>query len=149
MFLQDIQEYKLQDIDDVDIKSLTKRIKYRQNLIKDLRERFRSEYLGTLTQRAQKRQPRISFNWLILGRDGEVRLDRVQTSINELLRPIQRIYPLEIATSNGPQYLKSIKSMDHSEESDQFNDTTILEHTPIFSKSGRRLKVLSPERLNL
>ncbi|GFR23961.1 hypothetical protein TNCT_321881 [Trichonephila clavata] len=31
--------------------------------------------------------------------------------------------------------------MDHSEESDEFNDTAILEHTPKFSKSGRRLKV--------
>ncbi|GFU84233.1 hypothetical protein TNCV_2209061 [Trichonephila clavipes] len=69
---------------------------------------------------------------LILGRDGEVRLVRVQTSTNELLCPIQRIYPLEIATSDGPQYLKSIKSMDHSEESDQFNDLAILEHTPKF-----------------
>ncbi|GFX60162.1 integrase catalytic domain-containing protein [Trichonephila clavipes] len=39
MFLQDIQEYKLQDIDALDSKSLTKRIKNRQNLIKDLRER--------------------------------------------------------------------------------------------------------------
>ncbi|GFT29496.1 DUF5641 domain-containing protein [Trichonephila clavipes] len=164
------------DIDAVDSKFLTKRIKYRQNLIKDLKERFRSEYLGTLTQRVQKRQPRIKISiggivlveadnkkridWplgrisqLILGRDGEVRLVRVQTSTNELLRPIQRKYPLEVATSDGPQYLKSIKSMDHSEESDQFNDTAILEHTTKFSKSGRRLNVLSlslsPERLNL
>ncbi|GFT12753.1 integrase catalytic domain-containing protein [Trichonephila clavipes] len=197
MFLQDIQEYKLQDIDAVDSKSHTKRIKYRQNLIKDLRERFRSEFLGTLMQQVQKRQPRIKvsiwdivlvgadnkkhINWplgfisqLILGR-GEVRLVRVQTLTNELLRPIQRLYPLEIATSraslpytaglqwywartrdkashdpmpiplgyrgqiatsDGPQYLKSIKSMDHSKESDQFNDTAILKHTPKFSKSG-------------
>ncbi|GFS87171.1 integrase catalytic domain-containing protein [Trichonephila clavipes] len=124
MFLQDIQQYKLQDIDAVDSKSLTKRIKYRHTLIKDLRERFRSEYLGTLTQRVQKRQPRVKvsngdivlvatdnkkrIDWplghisqLILGRDGEVRLVRVQTSTNELLRPIQRIYSLEIATLNG------------------------------------------------
>ncbi|GFV27762.1 uncharacterized protein TNCV_4169841 [Trichonephila clavipes] len=146
MFGQDIQEYKLQDIDAVDSKSLTKRMKYRQNLIKDLRERFRSEYLGTLTQRVQKRQPKIKvsigdivlvgadnknrIDWqlgrisqLVIGRDGEVRLIRVQTSTNELFRPIQRIFPLEIATSDSPQYLKGIKSMDHSEESDQFNDT--------------------------
>ncbi|GFX71488.1 DUF5641 domain-containing protein [Trichonephila clavipes] len=100
MLIQDIQEYKLQDIDAVDSKSLTKRIKYRQNLIKDLRERFRSEYLSTLTQRVQKRQPRIKvsigdivlvgadnkkrIDWplgrisqLILGRDGEVCLVRL------------------------------------------------------------------------
>ncbi|GFX30958.1 uncharacterized protein TNCV_784421 [Trichonephila clavipes] len=89
----------------------------------------------------------LDFTWkknqLILGRDGEVHLVRVQTSNNELFRLIQRIYPLEIGTSDGPQYLKSIKSMDHSGESDQFNDTAILEHSPKFSRSGRRLKVLS------
>ncbi|GFU50395.1 uncharacterized protein TNCV_1827981 [Trichonephila clavipes] len=62
MFLQDIQQYKLQDIDAVDSKSLTKRIKYRHTLIKDLRERFRSEYLGTHTQRVQKRQPRVKVS---------------------------------------------------------------------------------------
>ncbi|GFY23104.1 hypothetical protein TNCV_3763441 [Trichonephila clavipes] len=68
--------------------------------------------------------------------DGEVRLVRVQTSTNELLHLIQRIYPLEIATSDGPQYLKSIKSIDHYEKSDQLNDTSILEHTPKFN-AGR------------
>ncbi|GFW02574.1 uncharacterized protein TNCV_2455891 [Trichonephila clavipes] len=73
-------------------------------------------------------RPLGCISHLIIGRDGEVGLVRVQTSTNELLRPIQRIHPLEIATSYGPQYLKSMKSMD---QSDQFNDTTILEHTKI------------------
>ncbi|GFV07573.1 DUF5641 domain-containing protein [Trichonephila clavipes] len=140
MFLQDIQEYKLQDIDAVDRK--------RQPIIK--------VSIGDIVLVGADNKKRIDWplgriSQLILGRDGEVRLVRVQTSTNELLRPIQRIYPLETATSDGPQYLKSIKSMEDSEESDQFNDTAILEHTPKFNKSGRRLKVLSlsPERLNL
>ncbi|GFW79508.1 g patch domain-containing protein 8 [Trichonephila clavipes] len=135
MFLQDIQEYKLQDIDAVIKRQPRIKVSIGDIVLVGVDNKKRIDWpLGHISQ-------------LILGRDGEVRLVRVQTLTNELLRPVQRIYPLEIATSDGPQYLKSIKSMDHSEESDQFNDTAILEHTLKFSKFGKGLKVL--ERLNL
>ncbi|KAG8172349.1 hypothetical protein JTE90_003520, partial [Oedothorax gibbosus] len=41
MFLQDIQEWRTPDLDSVDQKSLNRRVKYRQALQKDLRNRFR------------------------------------------------------------------------------------------------------------
>ncbi|GFT65033.1 DUF5641 domain-containing protein [Trichonephila clavipes] len=52
---------------------------------------------------------------IIPGKDGQVRLVRVQTSQQEFLRPIQSIYPLEISSSDNvyapmiPDDLKKIK----------------------------------------
>ncbi|GBM09543.1 hypothetical protein AVEN_100449-1 [Araneus ventricosus] len=47
-FLQDIKEGSTPDIDAIEHKSLNRRLQYRQNLQKDLRNRFRNEYLGLL-----------------------------------------------------------------------------------------------------
>ncbi|GBM03701.1 hypothetical protein AVEN_134927-1 [Araneus ventricosus] len=45
-FLQDFRQIGVPDLDQVDEVVLNKRIKYRQQLITDIRKRFRSEYLG-------------------------------------------------------------------------------------------------------
>ncbi|GBM79097.1 hypothetical protein AVEN_177413-1 [Araneus ventricosus] len=42
-FLQDIKEWSTPDLDAIDHNSLNRRMKYRQNLQKDLRNRFRNE----------------------------------------------------------------------------------------------------------
>ncbi|GFY79063.1 DUF5641 domain-containing protein [Trichonephila inaurata madagascariensis] len=82
---------------------------------------------------------------IIPGKDGQVRLVRVQTSQQEFLRPIQRIYPLEISSSDNlsapmiPDDLK--KSNDISKTLDCTSGSEVK-----FSRS-RRIKV--PERLNL
>ncbi|XP_055924398.1 uncharacterized protein LOC129956503 [Argiope bruennichi] len=46
MFIQDVHECNLPDIDAVEQNSVSNRFKYRQAVLKDLRNRFRSEYLG-------------------------------------------------------------------------------------------------------
>ncbi|XP_054713434.1 uncharacterized protein LOC129222896 [Uloborus diversus] len=121
LFLQDIKETGMPDCDAADHKRLNKRIKYRLALQKGLRKRFKSEYLGSLIQRPkeQKRsaisvedvvligsdnQKRI--NWplgrvigIIPGRERIKRLVKLKTAREEILRPIQRLYPLEI--TNG------------------------------------------------
>ncbi|GBN33440.1 hypothetical protein AVEN_171049-1 [Araneus ventricosus] len=51
MFIQGISEWTVPDLDVSDYNSLSKRIKYRQTVQKDLRHRFRSEYFGQLVQR--------------------------------------------------------------------------------------------------
>nr|XP_042907172.1 uncharacterized protein LOC107438580 [Parasteatoda tepidariorum] len=50
MFLQEVREVGLPDLDLLDSKSLNKRFAYRQRLRQDLTKRFRSEYLGQLRQ---------------------------------------------------------------------------------------------------
>ncbi|GBO46990.1 hypothetical protein AVEN_154626-1 [Araneus ventricosus] len=57
-FLQDIKEWSTLDIDAIDHKSLNRRIKYRQNLQKDFRNRFRNEYLELLVQGTKCRETR-------------------------------------------------------------------------------------------
>lgn len=50
MFLQDIREVGVPDLDNIESNQLTKRRRYRQKLQEDLRCRFRSEYLEQLSR---------------------------------------------------------------------------------------------------
>ncbi|KAJ8977402.1 hypothetical protein NQ317_003183 [Molorchus minor] len=117
MFLQDLVENGIPDCDAVDRASLCRRIRYKQKTREHLRNRFRSEYLGQLKLIGGKRplgqvslgdvvlignDNKKRLTWpldriveLIPGKDGTVRLVRVDTAKGQLLRPLQRIYPLE------------------------------------------------------
>ncbi|GFY63176.1 integrase catalytic domain-containing protein [Trichonephila inaurata madagascariensis] len=88
-------------------------------LCRKLRKRFRIEYLGQLreqTQRHRKSRPLTVGEvvvvenslknltlWslarviqLIPGKDGHIRVARVKTETGELVRPVQRLYNLEL-----------------------------------------------------
>lgn len=54
MFLQEIKEIGVLDLDHIESKRLEKRFAYRQRIKDDLRRRFRSEYLGALIQKDHK-----------------------------------------------------------------------------------------------
>ncbi|GLV61282.1 hypothetical protein CBL_21104, partial [Carabus blaptoides fortunei] len=117
MFLGDIQEIGVPDCDNIDAIDLNKRRPYQQKLKEILRRCIRNEYLGQLRQiSGKKTQQQIAvgdvvmvgndskkrMDWslgrieeLLPGRDGEVRLVRVNTTKGQLFRPIQRIYVLE------------------------------------------------------
>ncbi|GBM79844.1 hypothetical protein AVEN_136501-1 [Araneus ventricosus] len=119
MFIQDNREWALPDLYVADLNSLNKRIKYRQAAPKDLRDRFRSEYLDQLVQRRICKEFRpISVTDIVLlgsgnfkiihwplgkiiellpGKDKEIRLVRVKTVTFFFLWPVQRIDPLEVA----------------------------------------------------
>ncbi|XP_035205640.1 uncharacterized protein LOC118180683 [Stegodyphus dumicola] len=119
MFLTDRSNLDVTDIDTVDTNHLRKRIRFRAKLMEDLRVRFRKEYLlGLLIQQRQQNShfPNIRvndvvligddikrLNWplarvteLIPGKDGKGRTVRLRTQINNLVRPKQRVFPLEI-----------------------------------------------------
>ncbi|GFT72514.1 DUF5641 domain-containing protein [Trichonephila clavipes] len=123
MFLKETSSCDVTDIDSVDSSHLRKRIRYRAKLLRDLRSRFRRQYLSQLIQRHKqnkdKREPRVGdivlvgneskqrINWplaviveLVPGRDGNVRTVKVKIQTGVFLIPIQRIFPLEI-DSNG------------------------------------------------
>ena len=88
MFLKDIHEYSLPDVDAVEEKSFTRRLKYRQSLQKDLRKRFRSEYLGLLIQRpiARRNQLIVSVdNIVLVGAGNNKRIHRTLRRVNELV----------------------------------------------------------------
>ncbi|GBM08053.1 hypothetical protein AVEN_150474-1 [Araneus ventricosus] len=165
-FLQDIKEWSTPGIDAIDHNSLNRRIKYRQNLQKDLRNRFRNEYLGLLVQRTKCRDTRKlavgdvvlvgadnckRINWplgrvtdIIPGKDEIVRLVKIQTSHSKLLRPVQRVYPLEI--SSVSDFLPPMR-VNHTVGIDSDDKETFTECERKVSRSGREIKV--PEKLDL
>ncbi|GFY19649.1 integrase catalytic domain-containing protein [Trichonephila clavipes] len=119
MFLQEIPEVGVPDLDHIDKINLTRRLWYRQTLREELRKRFRGEYLGNLMlkQTNEKSSYELKVGDIVLienedkkrafwplgrivklypGKDNYARLVKVKTSNGEVLRPIQLLYPLEI-----------------------------------------------------
>ncbi|XP_018577969.1 uncharacterized protein LOC108916245 [Anoplophora glabripennis] len=117
MFLRDLVESGLPDYDEVDRASLTKRLRYKQQLRHDLRLRFRNKYFGQLHLHYTGRDcrpitlgevvlvgddNRKRLDWplgrvvkLLPGKDGKIRLVRLHTARGQILRPTHRLYPLE------------------------------------------------------
>jgi hypothetical protein len=117
MFLLDLKGVGLVDCDAVDSGRLNRWARYRQKVKESLQQRFKKEYLGQLVLTAKKKGHKLQpqevvlhrvekskrIDWplavveeLIPGRDGEVRLVKLRTASGVLLRPIQRVYPLEM-----------------------------------------------------
>ncbi|GBN35216.1 hypothetical protein AVEN_2893-1 [Araneus ventricosus] len=125
MFVQDIKTLGVPECNAVDHFNLNKRAKYRLILQKKLRKRFRAEYLGAFLQRPEnKRTAKIAvrdvfligadnikhINWalgkvieIVPGREGVTRLVKLQTARDELIRPIERLYPLDSRCGTDPQ----------------------------------------------
>ncbi|GFU96891.1 DUF5641 domain-containing protein [Trichonephila clavipes] len=129
MFLIENRCSDTTDIDELNSRDLRKRMKYRIKLLSDLRLRFKKEYLSELIQKQNDnrvREPRIGemvsigndnkkrLFWpiakiieLIPGRDGEIRTVRLKTQHGTVIRPVQRIFPLEVqAIANSDKELK-------------------------------------------
>ncbi|GFY60971.1 integrase catalytic domain-containing protein [Trichonephila inaurata madagascariensis] len=119
MFLQEIETSDATDIDCLDHQEINKRIRHVQTIREQLRKRFRIEYLDQLreqTQHHRKSRPltvgevvvlenslKNRTLWslariiqLIPGKHGHVRVARVKTETGELVRPVQRLYNLEL-----------------------------------------------------
>ncbi|XP_072389367.1 uncharacterized protein [Diabrotica undecimpunctata] len=120
MFLRDQVDCGLPDCDAIDNASLCRKVRRVQTLREEHRKRFRLEYLGQLKLVcANKTHRQIALNEIVLvgndgskrldwpmgrvvelfpGKDGSVRLCKVKTAKGYLLRPVQRLYPLECCT---------------------------------------------------
>ncbi|XP_008487204.1 uncharacterized protein LOC103523973, partial [Diaphorina citri] len=118
MFLNEIQEVGVPEWELIQPTDLRKRYVHRQELVKGLRERFRTEYLGQLqlfSNKASGLSIKVGdvvligddnvkrIDWpvglvieLIKGRDMAVRVVRVRTINGVVTRSVQRIYPLEL-----------------------------------------------------
>ncbi|GFX79547.1 integrase catalytic domain-containing protein [Trichonephila clavipes] len=145
MFLQDIREVGVPELDQIDENKLNKRLVYRNRIQNDLRKRFRVEYLGQLREtRNIKRESTLSegdialvgddhtkrLNWnlgkilkLYPGKDKKVRVAQVKTKFGSFLRPVQKLYLLEVMEKN--------KSSVHPTNSPLFSDANEGNHLPI------------------
>ena len=168
MFLMDLREVGLPDCEAVDSARLTRRAKYRQEVKERLRDRFRKEYLGQLrliaARISQELLPRElvligadnikSGDWplavveeLIHGRDWKVRLVKLRTASGNALRPVQRVYPLEIYEEGVPIQTAASVMAEHEKEltpsprEKEYGGPNMVE---VFARGGRRVK--SPPR---
>jgi len=82
---------------------------------------------------------------LIPGRDGTVRVARVKTQHGTLLRPLQRLYPLEVSSSEADDIVDKAERPVGAELREQpvhkHYDTDVTDVT----RSGRR--VIRPKKL--
>lgn len=92
MFIQPLTDNNVQDLDQIDRKSLNLRAKYCQKLRDDFRQRFRNEYMSNLIQGGKR--PKVIP--LAIGDDGHSRVAKIKTARGFLVRPLQRLFPLEI-----------------------------------------------------
>ncbi|GFX67684.1 integrase catalytic domain-containing protein [Trichonephila clavipes] len=131
MFLQEIKENGVPDLDLIDSQRMNRRFLYRQRIRQELRKRFRLEYLGQLKSFSKSRKEDVikekdivligdtnskRIYWplakvikLIPGRDRRVRVVEVSTSSGSFLRPIQRLYPLEVSGTDISDLPEQIK----------------------------------------
>ncbi|KAI5727986.1 hypothetical protein M8J77_009660 [Diaphorina citri] len=124
MFLQDIIENGVPEYDLIQDTDLGKRFKYRQELVQELRKKFRDEYLGQLQPLSVKRVDKPlqvgeivligddnikRVNWptgiiteIVEGKDGHARVVKLRTAEGTLTRPVQRIFRLELLSEPRP-----------------------------------------------
>ncbi|XP_011859693.1 PREDICTED: uncharacterized protein LOC105557134 [Vollenhovia emeryi] len=184
LFLQEIREVGLPECDFVDGERLRGRFRYRQFLKEELRKRFRVEYLGQLKYAScrrsfEHRQIKVGdvvlvgdecnkrIEWplgrvleLFPGKDGVVRVVRLRTARGLLVRPVQKLYHLEVDTDMEQEELNKIydkrinsKSTNRNIRSDkqiQVSDVVKLSGesmppVPYTTRSGRTVRC--PERL--
>ncbi|GFT16907.1 DUF5641 domain-containing protein [Trichonephila clavipes] len=62
MFMQDVHECNLTDLDTTEENYFCNSLKYRQAVLKDLRKRLRSEYLGAFVQRRNEKSRNITVS---------------------------------------------------------------------------------------
>ncbi|GFX09213.1 integrase catalytic domain-containing protein [Trichonephila clavipes] len=124
MFLREIPESGVPNIDTVDREKLSKRAKYLQKMRQQLRPKFQIEYLGQLRQQSIKnyKDNPLSMGEIVLlednskkraywslarvlklipGCDGHIRLALIKTEHSEFLRPVQRLFRLELDNPVG------------------------------------------------
>ncbi|CAB0005219.1 unnamed protein product [Nesidiocoris tenuis] len=184
MFLNDVDEVGTADMDLIESTDLRKRHEYRQKLKQALCQRFRNEYLGQLklfANRSKRQNLSVGdmvlvgsdnskrLDWplgrvtdLIAGTDGHVRVARIRTAHGALVRPLQRLFPLELDVKIcdegvGAQLRNSflhsspeVEPMDLDEEPCSALETAYPEpssKSPAVSRSGRLVK--KPEKLDL
>ncbi|GFX42835.1 putative RNA-directed DNA polymerase from transposon X-element [Trichonephila clavipes] len=154
------------DLDLSEFSKFQKRIRYRRKLIHDFRSRFRKEYLGQLRQK-RPGKPGHDFKvgdvvmieepskkrvyWplgkvisLLPGRDGKVRTLKLKCKNSELIRPIQRVYPLEVPFINN-EIVKIDGVPTSSVNEDKLTSNAVIKNK--VTRSGRLVKI--PERLGL
>ncbi|UYV60209.1 hypothetical protein LAZ67_1000406 [Cordylochernes scorpioides] len=131
MFLQEQTDVEFPECQNMGSNPTTQKLRYLSKLREELKSRFRKEYLSLLVQRIRRiYNPKLQAGDVVLvgmdnkkrnfwplavieeilfGRDGVNRLVKVKTAVGTFLRPIQKIYPLEISSTAASSRLLNDK----------------------------------------
>ncbi|GFQ76783.1 DUF5641 domain-containing protein [Trichonephila clavata] len=124
MFFMANSSAEVIDLDLNDLAKFQRRVRFHAKLFKDLKSRFRKEYLGLLAQKRSKpishkmkvgeivfveNPNKKSLYWplakvleLLPDRDGNIRTLKLKCGNAEIIRPVQRLFPLEIQPEELP-----------------------------------------------
>ncbi|GFT93073.1 bel12-ag transposon polyprotein [Nephila pilipes] len=114
MFLQDIPLNNVYDLDQIEKINIVLRWRNIQKIRENLKQRFKREYLGFLRSSITKREDKLNVGDIVLigtddkkkkaalaarkstgtfpGKDGIIRLVKLRTEKENVLRSIQRLY---------------------------------------------------------
>ncbi|XP_059060728.1 uncharacterized protein LOC131853727 [Achroia grisella] len=169
MFIQPQAQCEVRDLDEIDSKSLNVRAKHCQNIRDAFRQRFRKEYISTLIQPRNKKYAQLQcgdvvlietednrrINWplgiveeLYDGTDQFSRVAKVRTATGDRVRPVQRLFPLEIRhnVTNNHDSDTSNGTMTEQDMTEEVHDNTDSTTRVLRSRSGRELR--PPRYLN-
>ncbi|XP_018394549.1 PREDICTED: uncharacterized protein LOC108773287 [Cyphomyrmex costatus] len=165
----EIKEIDVPNCDQIEEQKLDKKFAYRQKIKDDLRSRFRVEYLGELLHHNNNKRKEFwkiqvgdivlvedenkkRIEWplarvkdVIFGRDNEVRVVRLVTASGELIRPVQKVYPLELTSDKNKSAERSLineksdascNSIDSISEASRYSPV----ESPIVTRSERNVK---------
>lgn len=168
-FIRDIETCEFPELVVLKDQHFRERYKDLLTLKEELRQRFRSEYLGQLVQRA-KPINNISFEvgdlvfvvddkkkrleWSLAkiveifpGKENESRVARIKTASGELLRSFQRLVPLEVKANetvfcDKPEIVEEVKKNRRKmPEVIKFKKSTIVnDKKETVTRSGRKIK---------
>ena len=168
MFIREVSgDSEFVDADLIEEYSLFEKYKYLANLRKQLKERFRKEYLSQLIEFNKSKKGKLSKREIVIvqvdqrkrqlwplgkvleiikGADGEERLARIQVGKNVIVRPFQRIYKLEVGHKNACDETEK-----GNKDNNLFENKKGLEAEPasktVVTRKGRKIK--KPTKLNL
>ncbi|GFT55865.1 integrase catalytic domain-containing protein [Nephila pilipes] len=136
--LADIPLNNVSDLDQIEKTNMVLRWRYIQKVRENLKQRFKREYLGFLRSSVTKREDKINV-------DGIIRLAKLRTEKGNVLRPIQRLYPLELKPNYEQVVSENRKGPEVVTEYPELN-TDSNKTVPVTS-SGREIKPV--KRLDL
>jgi len=156
MFMRDLPISGLPEREAMTQGDLRKAYKKLNALKEALQQRFRKEYLANLVQRKNERQNKSleigdivlvgienkkRFEWplgkileIYPGKDQKIRVAKVKTAKGTLLRPLQRLFPLEVSSST----LMPVPAQKEEEKKEKAQDDATQEGTE--TRYGRQVK---------
>ncbi|GFS89056.1 bel12-ag transposon polyprotein [Nephila pilipes] len=129
--LTDIPLNNFSDLDQIEKTNIVLRWRYIQKVRENLKQRFKREYLGFLRSSVTKREDKIN--------------EKLRTEKRNVLRPIERLYPLELKPNYEQVVSENRKGPEVITEYPELN-TDFNKTVPVTS-SGREIKPV--KRLDL